>query len=112
MRNKLVILSFALALGFTSTAQTATSELNQEAKISIYPNPAVEYIYIELDDSFKNAKFELNSMLGNKIVIEPEELGYSKFRISLKDFSTGYYFLIVKDEEARFKKAYKFLVRN
>ena len=54
-------------------------------------------------------EFELNSMIGNKLIIDPEELGYGKYRISLKDFATGYYFLIVKDEDSRFKKAYKFL---
>ncbi|MEQ9405275.1 MAG: T9SS type A sorting domain-containing protein [Cyclobacteriaceae bacterium] len=112
MRNKLIILSFALALGLTGFAQSSADSFDQDAKISIYPNPAVEYIIIELDDSFSNAKFELNSMIGNKIVIKPEEIGQRKFRISLKDYATGYYFLIVKDEETRFKKAFKFLVKN
>ena len=109
MRNKLTILSFALLATFTTVAQTTGDDLSQEAKISIYPNPAVEYLIIELDNTLKNTKFELNSMIGNKIYIEPEDLGYGKFRIQLKDFSTGYYFLIVKDEDSRFRKAYKFL---
>lgn len=109
MRNKLSILSFTIALSFAGLAQESVNELTQEGKISIYPNPAVEYVVIEFDQSLKNVKFELNSMIGNKMFIEPEDLGYGKYRIPLKDFATGYYFLVVHDEEARFKKAYKFL---
>lgn len=109
MRNKLTILSFALILSLSAFAQDAGNELTQQPKISIYPNPAIEHITIDLGDSFKNAKFELNSMIGNKILIQPEDLGYGKYRISIKDFAQGYYFLVIKDDETRFKKAYKFL---
>jgi len=109
MRNKLIILSFALVFSFAGLAQISNNNLTQESKISIYPNPAVEYIVIELDQSLKNVTFELNSMIGNNLSIKPEELGFGKYRISLKDFATGYYFLIVQDESSRFKKAYKFL---
>jgi hypothetical protein len=109
MRNKLIIISFTIALSFSGLAQITSENLSQEGKISIYPNPAVEYVVVEFDASLKHVQFELNSMIGNKIAIEPEELGFGKYRIPLKDFATGYYFLIVHDEEARFKKAYKFL---
>ncbi len=110
MRNKLIILSFALAASFSGFAQISSGDdIFGESKISIYPNPAVEYIVVELDQSLQGATVELSSMLGNKIFIEPEELGIGKYRIFLKDFATGYYFLIVKDENTRFKKAYKFL---
>lgn len=109
MRNKLFIISFTFALSFSALAQSTENDPVQEARINIYPNPAVEFIVVELDNTLENVGFELNSMIGNKITIQPEELGYGKYRIPLKDFATGYYFLIVKDEEARFKKAYKFL---
>jgi hypothetical protein len=110
MRNKLIILSFALALSGASLAQGTTSnELDQNAQINIYPNPAVEYIIVELDGELTNADFELNSMIGNKLHIRPEEMGFGKYKISVKDLASGYYFLIIKDEDKRFKKAYKFL---
>ncbi|MEQ9303608.1 MAG: T9SS type A sorting domain-containing protein [Marinoscillum sp.] len=108
MRNKLIILTFALAISGACLAQGG-SELPQEAKISIYPNPAVEFIVVQVDGEFSNAEFELNSMIGNKLQIKPEEVGIGKYKIQVKDLATGYYFLIVKDEEKRFKKAYKFL---
>ncbi|MEQ9467759.1 MAG: T9SS type A sorting domain-containing protein [Ekhidna sp.] len=108
MRNKLIILTFALALSGISLAQ-GVSGAGQEAQISIYPNPAVEFIVVQVDGDFANAEFELNSMIGNKLQIKPEEIGVGKYKIQVKDLATGYYFLIVKDEEKRFKKAYKFL---
>ncbi|MEP1094475.1 MAG: T9SS type A sorting domain-containing protein [Cyclobacteriaceae bacterium] len=109
MRNKLIILSFAIALSFTALGQDTGNDLSQEAKISVYPNPAVEYIVVEFDSSLKDATFELNSMIGNKMTIQPEELGFGKYRISVKDFATGYYFLIVQDKVARVKEAVRFL---
>ena len=109
MRNKLIILTFAIASSFSAIAQDLSGDLSQEAQISFYPNPAVDFLVIELDQSFTQVKFELNSMIGNKIIIEPEELGYGKYRISLENFATGYYFLVVRDENLRFRKAYKFL---
>jgi hypothetical protein len=108
MRNKLIILSFALAFSGATLAQRG-SDLSQDAKISIYPNPAVESIMIQIDGDFNNAEFELNSMIGNKLQIKPEEVGIGKYKINVKDLATGYYFLIIKDEGKRFKKAYKFL---
>ena len=108
MRNKLIILSFACFFGFCSMAQSS-SAFDQDTKISIYPNPAVDYLVVQIDGRISNATFELNSMIGNKLEIKPEEVGIGKFKIEVKDLATGYYFLVVKDEEKRFKKAFKFL---
>ena len=109
MRNKLIILTLALAICGLSFGQEGKSSLSQEAQISIYPNPAVEFLMIQVDGEFKNAVFELNSMIGNKVQIKPEEVGIGKYKIPVKNLASGYYFLIVKDEEKRFKKAFKFL---
>ncbi len=109
MRNKLIILTLAFALSGVSLAQGERSNLSQDAQISIYPNPAVEFLMIQVDGEIKNAKFELNSMIGNKLQIKPEEVGIGKYKIPVKNLASGYYFLIVKDEEKRFKKAFKFL---
>jgi len=84
--------------------------LDQENKIDIYPNPAVEYLIVQISSSdLENAEFEMHSIIGNKMNIDVRELGNGKYRIPVESFSTGYYFLVVKDEETRFKKAYKFL---
>lgn len=109
MSNKLIILSFACLLGLNGFSQNLNDELYQQLEISIYPNPAVEYLMVQINGEVKNATFELNSMIGNHLTIQPEEIGYGKYRIPVKKLAIGYYFLIVKSEEKRFKKAFKFL---
>lgn len=106
MSNKLAILSFALFLSLAGFSQSA---LGQEPKVSIYPNPAVETLFVEMKDVPSDAQFELTSMIGTKINIRPESIGFDKYRINVKDLSTGYYFLVIKARDERFKKAFKFL---
>ncbi len=108
MRNKLIILSLASILSFQGVAQSLDSS-DQRDKISVYPNPAVEYLMVQIEGEVSNATFELNSMIGNRLQVQPEEVGVGKYKIPVKELATGYYFLIVKDEEKRFKKAFKFL---
>lgn len=87
-----------------------TSGLDLKNQIEIYPNPAVDFLIIEVKDSdLANVEFEMHSIIGNTIKIEPEEVAKDTYKISVKDFNSGYYFLIVKDEYTRFKKAIKFL---
>ena len=109
MRNKLIILTFAAFASFSAYAQSSFEGTNQDAKVSIYPNPAVDVLMVQIDGDISNTTFELNSMIGNKVIIRPEETGNGRYKIPVKDLATGYYFLIIKDEEKRFKKAFKFL---
>jgi len=79
-------------------------------QIDIYPNPSVNFLVIEIKNSeLERVEFEMRSIIGNKVNIIPEEIGRNKYRINVKHFSTGYYFLVVKDEFTRFKEAHKFL---
>ena len=80
--------------------------------VRIYPNPAVDYIIIEVKESqLQNTLFVLTSMIGNKIFIEPETLGEDKFRIGLVGYPAGFYFLIIQDDVSQFKKAFRFLIK-
>ena len=51
----------------------------------------------------------MHSIIGNNVSIFPEEIGRDKFKIDVKQFATGYYFLVIKDDVNRFKEARKFL---
>ncbi len=116
--NKLIILSFAV-FAFISTSvmgqsfsesQLANSEISVKADVHFYPNPAIEYLIIEVSDSqLADTEFEIHSIIGNKMKITPEQVSSGKFRIRVKDFNPGYYFLVVKDEDRRFNNVYKFL---
>ncbi|MEO9473968.1 MAG: T9SS type A sorting domain-containing protein [Cyclobacteriaceae bacterium] len=122
MRNKLIISTLALLLSLAGIAQSEEGSVvvaernlvvepfNATNKIELYPNPAVEYVVVNIQQStLESTEFELHSIIGNEIQIFPEELGNGKYKIPLKDFASGYYFLVVKDEVSRFKQAYKFL---
>lgn len=122
MQNKLAIVTFLLLLSFGAAAQTGAGStvategpfynqnLNPDNKIELFPNPAVDYLIVQISNStLQNTEFELHSIIGNEMKIIPEDLGGGRYRIPVKEFATGYYFLVVKDETLRFKKAYKFL---
>ncbi len=118
MNNKLIISAFCLILAFSAFGQdsneqavgSAFSGISQENKIDIYPNPAVEFLVVQVSNStLENIEFELHSIIGNQMSINIQDLGQGKFRIPVDNFATGYYFLVVKDEKMRFKRAYKFL---
>jgi len=122
MRNKVIIATFLAFIAFEGFSQigdktsiTAEQELHYESlnntnKIQIFPNPAVEYITVEIKNStLADTQFEMRSIIGTEVKVTPEEIGEGQFRFQIKDFSRGYYFLVVKDEVSRFKKAYRFL---
>ena len=119
MHNKLIILSFALIVSVSAMGQTEeissadevfASDIRQENVIDIYPNPAVRYLIVNVQNStMEDTEFELHSIIGNKMTINVQDLGQGKYRIPVENFATGYYFLIIKDEETRFKRAYKFM---
>lgn len=77
--------------------------------VEIYPNPATEYLNINVKDSkLKDVSFELYDIIGNKIEVQAQELNADKFRIPVEKLHLGYYVLIVSDVPTRYKKAFKF----
>ena len=104
---------FAQTADDKSVAESAFKQnpsLELKNQVEIYPNPAAEFLIVEIKDSdLANVEFEMHSIIGNTIKIEPEEIARNTYKISVKSFNTGYYFLIVKDDYTRFKKAIKFL---
>ena len=109
MNNKFLLISFAFFAALRLTAQNPTGKNEQELDVRFYPNPAVDHIIVHTDRSFVNPLFELNSIIGNKIVLNLENLGNGEYRIPLENFASGYYFLIIRDEEKKVKVALKFL---
>ncbi len=78
--------------------------------LSLYPNPAVENIYVNLKKSeLKNVVFELHTLLGNQLTISPVEIAPNTYKIPVETLPVGYYYLVVKDEVIRFEKGYKIL---
>ncbi len=114
-----IVLFIALALPGLSVAQSGSGLLafeedsfTKKNRIELYPNPAVDYINIEIRESeLSNPQFVLYSIIGNKIKIELELISDNKFRIELKNLPAGYYLLSIKDPKINFNRTYKFLKR-
>jgi hypothetical protein len=105
-----VLSSFCIYAQNTQGQGVFADQMDQNNKIQLYPNPAPDYLIVEIENQdLGKIEFELRSMIGNKIIVRAEDIGQNRYRISLKNFSSGYYFLVIKDDYSRFKKAYKFL---
>lgn len=119
MYSKLIILTLTLTLTGAVCAQSMevasedppfSEEGFQRNIIDIYPNPAVHFLIVNVKNStLENTELEIHSIIGNQMPINVLDLGKGKYLISVENFATGYYFLVVKDEKTRFKQAYKFL---
>lgn len=119
------LLLFALTYFLLFGIATAQSALAQEQsvslpylqddedtpknKIEIFPNPAVEYIYIKIHNSeLENIEMELFNIIGNSLSFDLEEIEKNSYRIKVEDFPPGYYLLMIKDPIQRFNQAFKF----
>jgi len=118
--NKLIILTFAFVLASItvgygqdinfSEKSLSISSSSLKNKIDIYPNPAVDFLTIELINSdMENPNFEVFSIIGNKVKIDLNHIGISKYQIPVKNLSRGYYLLVMTDEKKRVKKTLRFL---
>ena len=124
----IVLLGLFASLGTTAFAQTTLksssfqlrtmSEFNRSSEaaidprsdIKIFPNPATEYLYIELtDSSLRNVNFELNNIIGNVFSLKAERVSDTHYKIYVKDLRSGYYFLTIKDQDSSYKRTYRFV---
>jgi hypothetical protein len=80
--------------------------------ITLYPNPTVDFINIKLASlNAGKVKLTLYNILGNEVPAETEVVDNHELRVRVKEFSTGYYLIAVRDEETQFRGTYKFLKR-
>ncbi|WP_420581873.1 T9SS type A sorting domain-containing protein [Reichenbachiella sp.] len=97
----------------TYTAESIIFEnesLDFSNQIEVYPNPSIDYIVVNIKNStLRETSFELHSIIGNTVEVNAENVGSDKYRINIKNFNPGYYFVVVKDDFSEFKEAYKFL---
>lgn len=125
MRNLSLILSFFLLLFLSGSAfgqlqetiafagdKPNTEKVDLSKSITVYPNPATEYINIKLSTlEASTAKVTLYTILGSELQLEKETVNEHEVRIRVKDLATGYYLIAVRDEQLQFKATYKFLKR-
>ncbi len=121
MREKLLLLfSILVFTAIGSFAQTSDndgyvgenndlSKVNLEKAIEFYPNPAIDFLNIDIkDDNLVQIEFEVYDIIGNAIRVTPEKLNKNKYRVHVGDLHSGYYMLIVKDPYSRYRQIFKF----
>ncbi len=120
MRKPSLILSFLLLLFLSGTAFGQNQEIMAYApertdlskSITVFPNPATEYINIKLSTlEASTTKITVYTILGSEIQLEKETVNDHEVRVKVKDLATGYYLIAVRDEQLHFKATYKFLKR-
>ncbi|CAN5141846.1 hypothetical protein BH23BAC1_BH23BAC1_01340 [soil metagenome] len=109
----LMILTCNLALAQTSGGEGNVFE-NQELQftnvVEIFPNPTSDFLHVTIKEStMSSVRFEMYNIIGNVLRVEYEQVGSNKFKIPVKDLASGYYMLIIKDDDTRYRKAFKFM---
>lgn len=103
-------LALANTFAMAQTRDFVTFDEQSANRIELYPNPAVEYLTVEIKEStLKKPVIVLHTIIGNSISIKPEKLSENKFRVNVQDLPDGYYLVSVKDPGTNFNRTYKFL---
>ena len=116
MRPLNLIISLLLLFLSAASFSQGNAELNEKAdltkSITIYPNPSTDFVNIKLGVlNARQVKLTLYNILGNEVQAETEVIDDHEVRVRVKEFSTGYYLIAVRDEQTQFRGTYKFLKR-
>lgn len=110
-----VFLASAAQLGLAQQSQpddTYTPERDIKKSVHIFPNPATEYVHVRIEEfPASKVKLTLHNVIGNEMEIETEIMDEHEIRVKVKDLASGYYLLAVKEDEAKFRRTFKFLKR-
>jgi type IX secretion system substrate protein len=118
MKKFLLFLGF-IAVTMSSYAQSGSDFpafgdefLTQKNKIEIYPNPSVDFLNVQIENSDLNkTTLVVHNIIGSKFELEIENVGEDKYRVDVRNLPPGYYLLSVKDATSNFSKTFKFLKR-
>lgn len=102
----------SVAQSYPENTPASTQEVNLTKSVHLFPNPATEDIFVELDHfPAEHVTVTVHSIIGNELSVEKEVIEDNVIRVKVKELAAGYYLLAVKDEESNFRGTYKFLKR-
>ena len=92
-----------LTQGFQQAYISIVSTENHLADIdiSVFPNPAVNYLNVNISDLSKVKTYAMYDMSG-KLLLQQEIIS-NQFEISFSNFSSGNYLLIFKNDQQKLK---------
>ncbi len=114
------ILLLATSIGFSQESKQVEGyigenndlthrSLDLEQIVEIYPNPAIDYLNINLKSKdLVQVEFEVYDIIGNAIKVTPEKLSEKRYRVSVSELHAGYYMLIIRDPYSRYRRIFKF----
>jgi hypothetical protein len=86
---------------------TALTNIHSEEDITVYPNPTINYITIDLQDAPGNHTIYLYNVLGQLIIEENIPTGQQQFRISTGDLANGLYLLNIINTDINSSSSFK-----
>ena len=108
----LLLLVFASEISLAQGDSGVPEQTDFSKSVSVYPNPAIDFLNIKLSTlNARHATLKLYNILGNEIAAETEVVDDHEIRVRVKDLSTGYYLLAIRDDQTQFRGTYKFLKR-
>jgi hypothetical protein len=95
------------------TPQTIPAERVDVIKsLHIFPNPAEEFVHVRSEYlNSADIKLTIHNIIGNEIPSETEVVDEHELRVRVKDFTTGYYLIALRDEKKKITTTVKFLKR-
>ena len=92
-----------LTQGFQQAYISIVSTENHIAdiEISVFPNPAVNYLNVNISDLSKVKSYAMYDMSG-KLLLQQEIIS-NQFEVSFSNFSSGNYLLIFKNDQQKLK---------
>ena len=117
--KRLLLVFGIMVIAMASYAQTGqdfpsfgNELLSQKNKIEIYPNPSVDFLNVQIENSnLKNTVLIVYNIIGSKFELEAENVSENQYRLDVRDLPPGYYLLSIKDASSNFSKTFKFLKR-
>lgn len=103
-------LTFAAAQQLPGNSVVPEQHLDLSKTVKVFPNPAIDYVYVKFESAkASNVKIALHNIIGNLMPVETEVVSMYELRVRVKDLSSGYYLLAVKDDETGLQGTYKVL---
>jgi hypothetical protein len=99
-----LVLALAVAsrLGMAQVSEepAISAERDPQKSVHLYPLPVIDYLTVKLEDiPADKVTLTLHTIIGNQIEIETEVISETELRVRLKELSSGYYLLAIKDSQ-------------
>ena len=99
-----------LTQGFNQPDTDYTTSLisfHSDENITVYPNPAINYLTINLHDAPGNHIIYVYNTLGQLLIEESAPAGQQQLKISIGDFANGLYLLNIINPESNLSSSFK-----